>query len=81
MKVTTKLTQRVDIQNEEQEMIQCFMISELRAQDISCAFYICLLEILKMNWIWVYIVWAQKLVIMHILVITGLPFMDIRLAA
>ena len=51
MKVTTKLTQIVDIQNEEQEMIQCFMICELRAQDISCAFRLCLLENLKMNWI------------------------------
>ena len=31
MKVTTKLTQRVDIQNEEQEMIQCFMICEIES--------------------------------------------------
>ena len=51
MEITTKLTQRVDIQNEEQVMIQCFMICELRAQDISCAFCFCLLENLKMNWI------------------------------
>ena len=76
MKVTTKLTQIVDIQNEEQEMIQCFMICELRAQEISCAFCFCLLESLKMNWIWIYIVWSQKLAVMCFLMITGLPFME-----
>ena len=41
-------------------MIQCFMICELRAQDISCAFCLCLLESYKMNWIWVFIVWDKK---------------------
>ena len=34
----------------------------------------CLPRLLNMNWFWVYIVWVQKLAVMHILVITDLPF-------
>ena len=30
----------------------------------------------KMSWIWVLIVWAQKLAVTHILGVSGLPFME-----
>ena len=77
MKITIKLTQRLDIQKwRSRDDSMCFVICKFKAQDISCAFCLCLLEGLKMNWIWVYIVWAKKLAVMHILVITSLPFME-----
>ena len=38
---------------------------------------LCLFRLQKMNWFWVYIVWAKKLAVMHILVITGLPFRNL----
>ena len=55
---------KISYTNWRTKMIQCIMICKMRAQYILCAFYFCLQEGKKMNWIWVYIVWAQKLVIM-----------------
>ena len=59
-----QLTSKVTINFYSKEIISQSLQSSVSHTYMLCAFCFCLQESLKMNWIWVYIIWAQKLAVM-----------------